>query len=67
MEDVILLIDIYKTQVFNLLADCLLVEAWGLPFLSTIIDNKIEKLVRRNQFSLLVKISSSSLDSQSNG
>ena len=42
----------------NLSTDCPLVEAWGLPSLSTTVDGEVEKLVRRNwPFSLMKNVS----------
>ena len=51
----------------NRSADCSLVEAWGLPPLSTTIGGEIEKPVGHNWLFLLVKTSASSLNSQGSG
>ena len=48
-------------------ADCLLVEVWGLPSLSTMVGGEIEKLVGHNRPSSFVKTSASLLDSQGSG
>ena len=37
-----------QLKLSNLSIDCLLVKAWGLPSLSTIVGGKVEKPVRRN-------------------
>ena len=55
LEDVFLLTDIYVTQVSNLSADCLLIKARDLSFLSTIIGDEIEKPVRYNRSFFFVK------------
>ena len=52
-----------QLRFFNLSADCLLIEAGGLPLLSITIGDKVENPVRRNRFFLLVKTSVFSLDS----
>ena len=52
---------------FNLPADCLLLEAWGLSLLSTTVGGEVEKPIRRNQSPLFVKTSAFSLDSQDSG
>ena len=66
-DDIFLLIDTYATQVFNLFADCSVIEVWGLLPLSTTIGGEVEKLVRRNWLPLFVKISALLLDSQDSG
>ena len=43
-----------QLRLFNLSADCLLVEVWGLPPLSTTVSGEVEKPVRHNQFPPLV-------------
>ena len=38
----------YEIQVFNLSANCLLVEVWGLPLLNTMVNGEIKKPVGCN-------------------
>ena len=44
-----------QLRLSNLSADRPLVEAWGLPPLSTTVGGEVEKPVRRNRPPLLVK------------
>ena len=58
----------YVTQVINLFAGCPLVKTWGLPPLSIIVSDKVEKPIRHNGSPHFVKkILALSLKSQGSG
>ena len=47
-KDIFPLTDTYASQISNLFVDCLLIEVWDLPPLSTTVGGEIKRLVRRN-------------------
>lgn len=55
MKDILLLNNMYATQVFNLSINCLLIKIWVVPHLNIIIDNEIEKPVKYNQSLFFIK------------